>query len=118
MEWLPKAIERCSRELGPTHRLTLQSRYRLLDAANHLGDLEAAEAVLPPLLRDLRAARARSIRRCSPSRSRTRRYVHAKRGREAESIAALEEALAVADAPPRRSQRGRAARRGSRCRTT
>ena len=96
MAWLPKAIERCSRELGPTHRLTLQTRYRLLDAANQLGDLEAAEAVLPPLLHDLRAARPLDPALLAVVLE-DQGFVHAKRGREAESIAALEEGLAVAE---------------------
>ncbi len=55
MAWLPRAIELCTRALGPMHRLTLQSRYRLAEATNYLGDAQAAIATLLPLIRDLRA---------------------------------------------------------------
>jgi serine/threonine-protein kinase len=95
-EWLPKAIERCSREFGPTHRLTLQCRYRLVDVANQLGDLVTAEAVLPPLLRDLRGARPLDPALLAVALE-DQGFVHAKRGRESESIAALQEGLAVAE---------------------
>jgi hypothetical protein len=95
LEWLPKAVELCTRELGATHRLTLQSRYRLVEAANYAGDLTISEPVLPALLRDLRAAEPPEPRLLALALE-DQGFVHAKRAREAEAIAVLEEAVAVA----------------------
>ena len=95
MEWLPKAIELCVRELGPTHHLTLQSRYRLAEAANYAGDLETAESLLPSLIRDLRAAQPAQAK-LLVSALENHCFVLAKRARESEAIAALHEGLEVA----------------------
>jgi hypothetical protein len=95
LEWLPKAVERCTRELGPTHRLTLQSRYRLVEAANYVGDLTISEPLLPALIRDLRAAQPAEPKLLAVALE-DQGFVHAKRAREAESIAVLNEAVDVA----------------------
>ncbi|MEO5882626.1 MAG: serine/threonine-protein kinase [Caldimonas sp.] len=95
VEWLPKAIELCTRELGPVHRLTLQSRYRLVEASNYVGDLATAEVLLPPLLRDLRALQPPEPKLLAAALE-DQCFVHAKRAREPEAIAALNEALEVA----------------------
>jgi tetratricopeptide (TPR) repeat protein len=95
LEWLPKAVDLCTRELGATHRLTLQSRYRWIEAANWIGDLTISDALLPALVRDLRAARPPDPKLLAVALE-DQGFVHAKHGREAESIAAMEEAVAVA----------------------
>ncbi len=95
LEWLPKAIELCVRELGPTHHLTLQSRHHLVEAANYVGDLETSEALLPSLVRDLRAAQPAEAK-LLVSALEPYSFVLAKRARETEAIAALHEGLEVA----------------------
>ena len=95
IEWLPKAIELCVRELGPTHHLTLQSRHRLVEAANYVGDLETSEALLPSLVRDLRAAQPAEAKLLVAVLE-VQCFVLAKRAQETEAIAALHEALEVA----------------------
>jgi len=95
LEWLPKAVELATRELGATHRLTLQSRWRWLEAANQLGELAIAEPLLPALLGDLRAARPAEPQLLAQALEESA-FVHAKRAREAESIANLNEAVDVA----------------------
>ncbi len=95
LDWLPKAVERCARALGPTHPLTLQSRWRLVEAANSLGELSVSEPLLAALLRDLRG-----VRPPEPglwvSALRSQAFVQAKRGHEAAAMAALNEAIEVA----------------------
>ncbi|MEO7009311.1 MAG: serine/threonine-protein kinase [Caldimonas sp.] len=95
LEWLPKAVELATRELGSTHRLALQSRYRLVEAANWIGDIALSESLLPALIRDLRAALPPEPRLLALALE-EHGFVHAKRAREAESIAALNESLDVA----------------------
>ena len=95
LEWLPKAVELATRELGSTHRLTLQSRYRLVEAANWTGDMALSESLLPALIRDLRAALPPEPRLLALALE-EHGFVHAKRARETESIAALNESLDVA----------------------
>ena len=97
-EWLPKAVERCTRALGPTHPFTLESRWRLVEAANVMGELDLALGLLPPLLHDLRTlsptAPAEPQRLVEALRSHA--FALTKRGREAEAMAALHEAVALA----------------------
>lgn len=95
LDWLPKAAALCSRELGPTHRLTLQTRHRWIEAANTIGELDASEPLLQPLLDDLRVVRPAEpqlLVRTLQSQA----FVHTKRGREVEAMAALREAVEVA----------------------
>ena len=97
-EWLPKAVERCTRALGPTHPFTLESRWRLVEAANVMGELDLALGLLPPLLHDLRTLSPTSP--AEPQRLvealRSHAFALTKRGREAEAMAALHEAVALA----------------------
>ncbi len=97
-EWLPKAVERCTRALGPTHTFTLESRWRLVEAANVMGELDMALGLLPPLLHDLRTLSPTSP--AEPQRLvealRSHAFALTKRGREAEAMAALHEAVALA----------------------
>jgi serine/threonine protein kinase len=95
LDWLPKVVERCTRTLGATHRFTLQSRYRLVEAANSIGELTVSEPLLPALIRDLRSADplpTELLVRALQSQA----FVHTKRGREAAAMAALDEAVQVA----------------------
>jgi eukaryotic-like serine/threonine-protein kinase len=97
LDWLPKVVERCTRALGPRHRLTLQSRWRLAEAANTLGQLAVSEPLLPALVTDLRAAQPPEPQLlvgalCSQA------FVHTKRAREAQAMAALNEAVEIAAA--------------------
>jgi tetratricopeptide (TPR) repeat protein len=94
-EWLPRAVALCNRALGPTHPLTLDGRWRLVEAANSIGWLDVAEPMLPALLQDARDAR--------PPRPellaavlRSQAFVDTKRGREQEAMAALHEAVEIA----------------------
>ena len=95
LDWLPKAVELATRELGPTHRLTLQSRYRLVEAANWVGDISVSGSLLPALIRDLRAAQPPEPKLLALALE-DLGFLEAKRAREAESIAALRESLQVA----------------------
>ena len=95
LDWLPRVVERCTRALGPTHRFSLHSRWRLAEAANSAGELSVSEPLLPNLVDDLRgvqppepALRVNALRSLA--------YVHTKRGRETAAMAALTEAVAVA----------------------
>ena len=93
--WLPKAVAMCTHALGHSHPLTLQSRWRLAEAANTQGELALAETTLPALLRDLRAAvppQPGLLVQALQSQA----FADTKRGREAEAIAALSQAAEVA----------------------
>jgi eukaryotic-like serine/threonine-protein kinase len=97
LDWLPKVVEQCTRALGPTHRLTLQSRWRLAEAANTLGQLAVSEPLLPALVSDLRVMQPPEPQLlvealCSQA------FVHTKRAREAQAMAALKEAVEIAAA--------------------
>ena len=94
-EWLPRASALCTRALGATHPLTLQSRWRLVEAANSIGRLDVSEPMLPALVQDVRGARpARPELLAEVLRSHA--FVHTKRGREPEAMAALHEAVELA----------------------
>ena len=95
LDWLPKAVELCTRELGPTHRLTLQSRWRLAEAANWIGELSISEPLLPALIRDLRAAQPPEPKLLALALE-DLGFVLAKRAREADCIGAMSEAVEVA----------------------
>jgi eukaryotic-like serine/threonine-protein kinase len=95
LAWLPKVVTMCTRELGHSHPLTLQSRWRLAEAANTQGDLAVAESTLPALLRDLQAAvppQPGLLVQALQSQA----FVDTKRGREAEALSALSQAADVA----------------------
>lgn len=95
LTWLPRAVELCMRAFGPSHPLTLQTRWRLVEAANSTGDLGVSEPLLPALVRDVRSARP-------PEHAlqvvvlRSHAFVLTKRGRESDAMAALHEAVEVA----------------------
>ena len=95
LAWLPRAVTLCERALGARHRLTLQARWRLVEAANSTGELWVSEQVLPTLLRD-----ARALQQAEPAlfvkALRSTAFVHTKRGREAEAMEALHEAVEIA----------------------
>ena len=95
LEWLRKVVEHSSRALGATHRFSLQSRWRLAEAANSLGELMLSEALLPGLVRDLRSAQPAEPALLAEALN-SQAFVHAKRGREPQAMAALNEALDVA----------------------
>ena len=95
LDWLPKAVELATRELGSTHPLTLQSRWRWVEAANQLGEVAISEPLLPALLRDLRAAQPAQPQLLAQVLEEDA-FVHAKQAREADAIAALNEAVEVA----------------------
>ena len=95
LTWLPRAVERCVRTLGPTHEFSLQCRNHLVLAANSFGDLSVSEPLLTALVSDLRAVQPpqpASLVRALRSHA----FVHTKRGREAAAMAALNEAVEVA----------------------
>lgn len=96
LEWLPKAVARCTRALGPTHPFTLESRWRLVEAANVMGELDLALQQLPPLLHDLRIASPAEPQKLVEA-LRSHAFALTKRGREAEAMAALHEAVALAE---------------------
>ena len=95
LEWLPKVVELCTRTVGATHPFSLQSRYRLAEAANNMGELAVSEPLLPALVRDLRAAQPQQTELLVDALE-SQAFVHAKRGREAAAIAALNEAVEFA----------------------
>lgn len=95
LEWLPKVVERCTRALGATHPLSLQSRWRLIEAANTLGELTVAEALLPALVSDLRGAQPREAALLVTA-LKSHAFVHTKRTRERLAMVALNEAVEVA----------------------
>lgn len=92
-DWLPSVIERCTRSLGAQHELTLQSRWRWVEAANNLGEVALAEQALPSLLADLRGATLPALHL---SALKSRAFVHTKRGREEAALADLHQALMLA----------------------
>ncbi len=95
LAWLPKVVAMCTRELGHSHPLTLQSRWRLAEAANTQGELAVAESTLPALLRDLQAAlppQPGLLVQALQSQA----FVDTKRGRETEAISALSQAADLA----------------------
>ena len=94
-DWLPKAVERCMRALGPTHPFTLESRWRLAEAANMMGELDVALGLLPSLLHDLRTAVTPEPKKLVEA-LRSHAFALTKRGRETEAMAALHEAVALA----------------------
>ena len=91
-EWLPRAVALCSQALGPTHHLTLQCRWRLVEAANATGRLDVSEPLLPALVRDARLARPAQPDLLGQA-LRSQAFIDTKRGREAEAMAALHEAV-------------------------
>ncbi|MEO6277235.1 serine/threonine-protein kinase [Roseateles sp.] len=95
LEWLPKVVAHCTRVLGPTHPLSLQSRMQLAVAANTVGDLSVSEPLLPPLVRDLR-----NLQPPQPALLvavlESQAFVHTKRGREKEAMEALNDAVEIA----------------------
>ena len=95
LEWLPKAVAMCNHALGPAHPLTLQSRWRLAEAANNQGELAVSQSVLPSLLRDLRAAQPPQHELLLQAMS-SHAWVHTKLGNEAEAVSALAEAVETA----------------------
>ena len=95
LDWLPKVVERCTRALGPRHPLTLQSRWRLVEAANSVGELSVSEPLLPALVSDLRSAQPPEPS-LLVSALKSQAFVRAKRGHEASAMAALDEAIEVA----------------------
>ena len=95
LDWLPKVVEQSSRALGPTHLLSLQSRWRLAEAANSVGEVAVAQALLPALVNDLRGAQPAAPALLA-SALRSLAYVLTKRGCEAEAMAALHEAVDIA----------------------
>ncbi len=95
LEWLPKAVAMCTRELGPTHPLTLQTRWRLAEAANTQGELAISEPLLPLLLRDLRAAQPAQQALLLSALS-SQAFVDTKCGRRDQAFANLHEAVDMA----------------------
>ena len=95
LAWLPRAVELCTRSLGATHPLTMQARRRLVEAANTLGDLAVSEPLLAPLVLDARANETAAPALLVEA-LRSLAFVHTKRGREEEAMAALHEAVALA----------------------
>ena len=95
LDWLPKVVERCTRALGATHRFSLQSRWRLAEAANSLGELALSEALLPALVNDVRNAQPPAPALLVAA-LKSQAFVHAKRAREPAAMAALNEAVEVA----------------------
>ena len=99
LEWLPKVVELCTRTVGATHPFSLQSRYRLAEAANNMGELAVSESLLPALVRDLRAAQPPQTELLVHALE-SQAFVHTKRGGEAAAMAALNEAVEVATRTP------------------
>ena len=97
LQWLPRAVDLCIRALGPMHHLTLQTRWRLVEAANTCGELLLSEPMLPALVCDTRAAQPPEPALLVAA-LRSSAFVHTKRGRETEAMSALNEALDVANA--------------------
>lgn len=95
LEWLPKVVQRCASALGATHPLTLQSRWRLVEAANSVGELSISGPLLPALLRDLRSTHPPEPALLA-SALKSQAFVDAKHGDEAAAVAAVNEAIEVA----------------------
>jgi len=111
LEELPKAVQRCTQQFGSQHLLTLQARWRLIEAANTQGELSVAEPFLVPLVTDLRQALAAQREQAVGAGAgatqlpdllvealRSHAFVLTKRGHADEALAALREALALAEA--------------------
>ena len=109
LEALPKAVQRCTDRFGSQHLLTLQARWRLVEAANSQGELNVSEPLLPALVADLRLASAAQGRPAAgPQDTRVRdllaealmarAFALTKRGKADEAFAALHEALALSEA--------------------
>ena len=109
LAWLPHAVQRCTDSFGPLHPQTLQARWRLVEAANSMGELAVAEPLLAPLVADLRRvttdhADASGAASRDPTllpdllaeALRSQAFALSKRGHADEALAALHEALAVA----------------------
>ena len=95
LQVLPDAVERCEATFGRAHPITLHARTGLAQARVVLGELEAAERMLPGLLADLRAAMPGSAADLAGALSQ-HSYALTKRGDAQGAIHALQDALAVA----------------------
>ena len=91
------ALPRLQAAFGPCHALTLNARSLQLEAANHAGDYDAAQAMAGPLLADLRKVLPAHAELLMNALRRTS-YVMAKRQDAAASFAPLHEAIAVGEA--------------------
>ncbi len=90
------ALPRCTRAFGNTHDLTLQARFLTMEAANLLGDYRQAGAIGPDLVADLRQ-KLPSHAEMLVSALREHSFELAKNEQQAPSLAALHEAVEVAE---------------------
>ena len=111
LDGLPQAVQRCTAAFGARHVLTLQARWRLVEAANSLGELAVSEPLLPALVADLRQANSTQATQATAAAApadpvlpdllaealRSHAFVLTKRGHADEALAALHEALLVAE---------------------
>ena len=91
------ALPRLQAAFGSHHALTLQARSLQLEAYNHVGDFDAAQAVAGPLVSDLRNLLPAHAEMLVDALRRTS-YVMAKRQDAAASFAPLHEAIQVGEA--------------------
>ena len=89
------ALPRCLRTLGPRHPLSLQARCLEVGIANNEGNPDHVRRVMDALLADLRLAMPGQAGLLVEA-LREHSYVLAKQQLEAESLAAVQEAVAVA----------------------
>ncbi len=92
---LPDAVARCEQAFGRRHPLTLNARCQHLEAFVVMGDLDTCERLLPALVSDLRAQMPTTARQLVDAMA-SDSFVLTKRGREAEAVRVLQDALAIA----------------------
>ena len=90
------ALTHCMQAFGPTHALTLRARGLMLDAANFHGDYELAARIGPELVADLRLKLPLHAQLLVTS-LRGHSFELAKHERQAPSLAALHEAVDIAE---------------------
>jgi eukaryotic-like serine/threonine-protein kinase len=90
------ALPRCIRSFGDTHALTLQARYLLIAAANERGDYKLAASMGPQLVADLRLKLPLHVSMLVSS-LREHSFQLAKHEQQAPSLAALHEAVEIAE---------------------
>jgi hypothetical protein len=91
------ALPRCRQAFGAQHALTLRGRVLQFEALNQNSLHDEAQRLVAPLLADLRGALPAQVEVFIEA-LREASYLHAKRQDDAESFAALQEAIAVGEA--------------------
>ena len=90
------ALPRCTRAFGSTHALTLQARFLTMESANTRGDYKLAASIGPELVADLRSILPLHANLLVSS-LREHSFQLAKHEQQAPSLAALHEAVEIAE---------------------